>query len=254
VSITVNGTDWTPRFEVTADQASYTTSADDVLIAGVASTCNGACGLTIQITVTDTAGGTAAATQRVDVVPVFEAVMPQAAQSMDTITIAAKGLDPSPANNSVIFKGVGTTTVSMSAVDTALGLGTVTVPYGVVTGPLSLVVSHGTTITAAEHPVFNISQPLPNCGLMGSWNAGSWRYLPDGGAFVSYGGSTLADGRCLILKDNTVQWSTSYVAYVGPDSVVHVLLPILFKNRYGFPNASPTVAAYNDQRCQHIDV
>jgi hypothetical protein len=122
--VLVNGADWTARFTVTPDTASYAVSGDDALVAGT---------LTLRASISDLAGASASVEESYAVHPTLQAISPAVGEVGETVTIGALGLDPLPAGNLAVFSGG--VTAEFGSVDRAADRGTVVVPPGAGTGP-----------------------------------------------------------------------------------------------------------------------
>jgi hypothetical protein len=166
--VTVNGFDWTGKFTIGADSASYVVGAEDELIGGA---------VTIAASIGDEAGTTASAFADYEVLPRFQTLTPGVASAGDIVTVTALGLDPNPDRNFALLEPDGLT-AKFSEVDRANDTGRFVVPAGTVSGTVGLSVNGK---VAGQRSGFTVPSVVPNCGGVRSLFA-----MADGAWLVAY--------------------------------------------------------------------
>ena len=177
--VTVNGTNLSARFQPAGStSASASLALADRIAAGTQA-------LHIVASVRDTNGMLAEAAQTYDVLPVLGAISPARGFSIDStsgaaaesIAVGGEGLDPVAGRNQLRFDGVfGPVDAPFDSVDIDNATGTIRVPEGAVTGPVSLVVNGA--VSQNTFP-FEVLSPISSCGY-------TLRVLPrsDGGYYA----------------------------------------------------------------------
>jgi hypothetical protein len=143
--------------------------------------------LVVNAGVSDVAGASAAAAQSYDVLPTFQALVPDIGVAGDNIAITARGLDAALGSNALVFPSVFAVdglSVNLTSVDPTTATGHATVPGGVVTGIVYLVVNGKRSPTGVR---FTVASNIAWCGNMyGGSAGGSLNTLADGSLLAQY--------------------------------------------------------------------
>ncbi len=200
LSVLVNGNDWTGKFEKTLVTAAYAVTGDDALVAGP---------LLITASISDDAGGQASASAAFTVYPSLNAALPDAGVLEDEVTIGAQGLDPNPANNSVLFAAsYNKLRAPFVSVERATRSGRVKIPLGATTGAIGLEVNG---LKAREQLPFAVTTVVPRCGRIAGLRA-----LADGGWIASYYSASFADPLCPVESSFPVAIRVQHDGTAGP--------------------------------------
>jgi hypothetical protein len=190
LSVRVDGVDWTSRFNVGPDKATYAIAVEDALVAGTR---------TIEASIAD-ATATASVTQAYDVFPTFTALSPTTAAVGQELALGVLGLDPNTPSDEVTFRSLYNrdgTTVPMTTADAVADRGTTFVPADTETGPVSVKVNGN---EARETFLLKVQRQWAQCGGVGvGIPPGRLLAMADGSFLASYWGgydSFYNDPRC----------------------------------------------------------
>lgn len=171
--IDVRGEDWTPRFSVSATEATYQPTSDQPLIAGP---------MAIEASVSTLSQESASTSASFSVAATLVAVSPDEGRVGDLVEIIAVGLDPLPAKNAVVMLRAGASPPNIVAAFEEVApdgkSGKVRIPRGARSGPLSIRVNG---IDSPETLPFFVKTVVPKCG-----NLEDFDFAANGDIFAVY--------------------------------------------------------------------
>ncbi|MDH5647286.1 MAG: hypothetical protein OEZ01_14840, partial [Candidatus Heimdallarchaeota archaeon] len=206
--ITVNGVDWTGRFSVGENQASYSVGEAERWSGG--STC-------VFVSLADVWGNVSTRERCYVIVPVLYDLTPTKGPEGTELTLSVWGLDPDVTANEGVFTGLFEPEVSapFATVDMVQYQGTILIPDQAATGPVRVRVNGRKSISARA---LTVEATWPQCNAY----LDEVRALADGGFVVLYGeyDKVQSDKRCPAIDQEFIYY---LAARIWPDGSMTVL-------------------------------